>query len=70
MAEILRMQEVQRRCLLYSQLKEEQSKEANGGRLEGNSQYEAERKKVMKHPGVLELKQKGVYLPNKISRHT
>lgn len=70
MAEILRMRELQQRCLLYSQLKEQQKKEANGGRLEGSSQYKAERKKVLKHPGILELKQQGVYLPSKISRHT
>lgn len=57
MAEILRMWELQRRCLLYSQLKKQQLKESNGGRLEDSSQYEAERKKVIKHPGVLELKQ-------------
>lgn len=72
MAEILRMQELQRRCLLYSQLKEQQQKEANGGRLEGSSQYEdkLQGKKVIKLPGVLELKQVCVYLPNKISRGT
>lgn len=45
MAEILRMQEVQRRCLLYSQLKEEQSKEANGGRLEATPSMKLKGKK-------------------------
>lgn len=41
-------------------------------KLEGSSQYEdkLQGKKVVRLPGVLELKQKCDYLPNKISRHT
>ena len=67
MAQILKMQELQRRCFLHSQLKEQHYKEANGGRLEGSSEYEdkLQGKKVIKLPGVLELKQNCVYLQKK-----